>query len=427
MTPLAWGQPFSWRGREKARSTRDSELRAAAKALLAADPAISEWRDLCEYDPRVIAAVVLAEDRHFWRHHGIDWSAVRAATIKNLLNRRIVFGASTIPMQVARMLQGWSKPTYARKLRESLLALWLVARHERATVLEVYVNLLPVVSGTRGLVAGGSQLIGRNPCRQLSVFEATLVAAAASVCPDTSSGSIAHFSTWLNDKQMRLVEDLVESGDISAREAAEASVQIARTWASSDEVRRERNDSRAVRHDSTTPARFLGSSADRARRRAIGWALAQIGTTEKPAGDGAAEVGTGVGCWLSEFGMSGVGWCGAFVGYALRVVAGIREIDVRVVWAPHVLEDAIEGRLGWRSVFHPRDALPGDVALFSWDRSGDPEHLGFVVANDQAGSILHTVEGNTTRDGRGDESDGGGVFLRERPYDVIVACARPRY
>jgi hypothetical protein len=412
---------FSDKGKNK--SARAGSLTAAAKAVLATDRAVSEWRSLHEIDPLLVAAVVLAEDRHFWRHRGIDWSAVRAAAIKNVEQRRIRFGASTIPMQVARMLRGWSKRSYARKLGESLLALWLVARYQRESLLEVYLNLVPVVSGTRGLVAGSFHLIGSDPC-QLSVFDATLLAAAVSVCPETAPGSTARFATWLYDKQMRLVEDLMESGHINAHEAAAASAQVAAKWGGSNGEL-----TRAMTLPTSPWARLksVGWPGARARHGAIRWALAQVGTTEHSKAGGAANPDGRVETWLREFGMTGVGWCGGFVGYGLRVVAGISEIDTRVVWVPHVLEDAFVGRLGWDCLVHPRDALPGDVALFTWDGSRVPQHIGFVIANDRVRSVMLTVEGNTTRDGTGDQSHGGGVFVRQRSYDVIVICARPMY
>jgi hypothetical protein len=410
---------LSCRGKRWARQARGTRLRATARAQLSADPAASIWADLHEFDRRIVTALVLAEDRRFWIHHGIDWSAVRAAAVRNLQHRRIIFGASTIPMQVAQMLRAWSTRTYARKLRESLLAVWLVVRYGREPVLEIYLNLVPVVSGTRGVVAGSLHWAGCDPRRQVSVLDATLVAAAVSVCPDPSSETTAPFASWLHDKQMRLIEDLLESGEITPPEAAAASFEIATKWASADNAH-DISDDRAF-----PPTSSLGSTAVRARRRALRWALAQVGTTDSPT-DGAEADGR-VESWLHEFGMSGVGWCGAFVGYALRLVAGIHTIDVRVVWVPYVLEDAGAGRLGWESIVHPCDAGPGDVALFNWEGSHEPQHIGFVIANDPARSVVHTVEGNTTRDGKGDQADGGGVFVRERPYGVIVACARPRY
>ena len=214
----------------KTRSVRDGHLIAAAQAVLAADPAVSEWRSIHQLDARLVAAVVMSEDRHFWRHHGIDWSAAWAAAKANLRGWQVRFGASTLPMQVVRMLHRWSKRSYTRKLRESLLAWWLIARYERETVLEVYLNIVPFAAGTRGVVAGAARLLKRDPV-ELSLFDATLLAAALTD-PELPPGSTPAFIDWLRVKQRRVVDDLVEAGNADAAEAAAAAAQIESTWGS---------------------------------------------------------------------------------------------------------------------------------------------------------------------------------------------------
>src|SRR2546421_2555841 len=177
------------------RTSRAARLIAAAQSILRTGSAESEWRRLPELDARLLAAVVLAEDRHFWRHRGVDWSAARAATVRNVRERRTRFGASTIPMQVARMMRGWSRRTYARKLAEAVLGCWLIARHSREAVLEVYVNLAPFAAGTRGVASGCRRLLDCDP-GQLRLFEATLPSAAPSG-PPIAPGSTPRLAPWL--------------------------------------------------------------------------------------------------------------------------------------------------------------------------------------------------------------------------------------
>jgi hypothetical protein len=155
----------------------------------------------------------------------------------------------------------------------------------------------------------------------------------------------------------------------------------------------------------------------------LAWARGQVGTTECVSGSDHERIDL----WQREFGLLGVAWCGCFVGYGLRVVAGITEIDDRVVWVPFVPEDALAGRHGWSCLVRATEAVPGDVAVLSWKATGEPEHVGFVIANDPARRVMRTVEGNTTSGDDGDQAVGGGVFERQRPYERIIACARPRY
>jgi hypothetical protein len=399
----------------------DARLRAVAKRVLAADSAVSEWRDLDEIEPLVVGAIVMVEDRNFWLHSGIDWSSVRRAAINNFRYRRKLLGASTIPMQVARMLRGWHKRTYTRKLRESLLALYLVRRYGRVAILEAYLNLIPVMVGTRGAVAGAKSLLGRDAA-ELTLFEVTQLAVTPSVCPAAVPEPTDRRATWYCSQQMRLIEDLLESDTITARDAAVAMAKVAARW----EIWRDADGGFPI--DRFLLTRAVVSPWDRRRRRAVGWALSNVGTIASQTDEGRSPRESRVKCWLREFGVTGPVWCGAFVGYGLRVAARISEVDERVLCVPHVLEDARNGRAGWKCIVGAQDAVSGDVALFSGarDRSSEPEHMGFVVANDHSRRCLYTVECNTTPDGCGDRSNGG-VYLRQRGYDQVVACTRPRY
>jgi hypothetical protein len=164
------------------------------------------------------------------------------------------------------------------------------------------------------------------------------------------------------------------------------------------------------------------------RSRLLLWARDQLGTTERTPGSPPTDCRHNrIDAWQREFGLSGVAWCGCFVGYGLRVVAGIADIDDRIVWVPFIPEDARAGRHGWSCLVPAVDAVPGDVGLLCWNAEGEPEHTGFVIANHPTRRVMRTIEGNTTTGDDGDQSRGGGVFERERPYDCIVACARPRY
>ena len=88
--------------------------RPAATVVLAADgaplrfflPADERWRlplPLAEMGADLPRAVVASEDRRFGRHPGVDVLAVARAAWQNLTSGRVVSGASTLPMQLARM------------------------------------------------------------------------------------------------------------------------------------------------------------------------------------------------------------------------------------------------------------------------------------------------------------------------------------
>ena len=67
----------------------------------------------------------------------------------------------------------------------------------------------------------------------------------------------------------------------------------------------------------------------------------------------------------------------------------------------------------------------GDIVFFDWDRSGDCDHVGYVIA--AGGSQVTTVEGNTSSGNSGSQSNGDGVYRRYRTYSQIAHVVRPKY
>jgi hypothetical protein len=130
-----------------------------------------------------------------------------------------------------------------------------------------------------------------------------------------------------------------------------------------------------------------------------------------------------VSSWLRDFGMDGEPWCGAFVGYALRRVAGI-QVPNGAVYTPNIIDCARAKTGGFEGWYPWARRRPGDLVLLKWPGiSWEPcDHVGIL---DEDG--VHTIEGNTSPDSGGSQNDGGGVYRRRRDAAVIVGCARPRY
>ncbi|MGE3525321.1 MAG: transglycosylase domain-containing protein [Gemmatimonadales bacterium] len=77
---------------------------ALLRTTRAEDGSRQAWVRLDEMDPDLLAAFVAVEDRRFYQHHGVDPRAVARALRQNLGSGRVVSGASTITMQLARLL-----------------------------------------------------------------------------------------------------------------------------------------------------------------------------------------------------------------------------------------------------------------------------------------------------------------------------------
>ncbi|MBQ4331075.1 MAG: transglycosylase domain-containing protein, partial [Spirochaetaceae bacterium] len=64
-----------------------------------------EWYDLDQLPPRVVEVFLAAEDQRFYQHRGVDFVAVVRAAVQNLQEGRRVSGASTITMQLVRLVE----------------------------------------------------------------------------------------------------------------------------------------------------------------------------------------------------------------------------------------------------------------------------------------------------------------------------------
>jgi len=105
--------------------------------------------------PRQIKDVfIFAEDKRFYRHGGVDGLAVLRALYQNISRGRRVSGASTITMQLTRIIsQADGRRTSGTKIVEMINAMRLEARFSKDEILEMYINSLPFGFSTEGVTS----------------------------------------------------------------------------------------------------------------------------------------------------------------------------------------------------------------------------------------------------------------------------------
>jgi penicillin-binding protein 1C len=122
-----------------------------------------------------LQAIVAAEDRRFWQHGATDPKAIGRAIVQAVQARRIVSGASTITMQLARMVEP-TAATFGGKLKEVWLAWRLAAGMTRSQILQAYVNRLPMGGNIYGVEAAARIYFGVG-AEDLNLAQASLLAA----------------------------------------------------------------------------------------------------------------------------------------------------------------------------------------------------------------------------------------------------------
>jgi penicillin-binding protein 1A len=177
--------------------------------------------------PRYVSdAVIATEDQRFYDHHGVDpFGMVRAAFI-NLREGRTVQGGSTLTQQLAKNLYLSSDRTFARKLEEFTLALWLESRLTKSDILELYLNRVYLGSGAYGIDAASRRYF-RKPARNLTLGEAAMIAgllkAPSKYSPLSNPGSA-------RARARIVLSQMQEAGFISEDDERKAADEVSRSF-----------------------------------------------------------------------------------------------------------------------------------------------------------------------------------------------------
>jgi penicillin-binding protein 1C len=136
-----------------------------------------KWRmytKLDEITPTLQKAFINKEDRWFYWHPGVNPVAITRALFNNIIKHKRTSGASTITMQVARMLEPKER-TVTSKLKEIFRAFQLEMNFNKKEILQLYLNLVPYGSNIEGVKSAAYIYFGKSPA-QLSIAEATTLA-----------------------------------------------------------------------------------------------------------------------------------------------------------------------------------------------------------------------------------------------------------
>lgn len=120
-------------------------------------------------------ATIAVEDARFYDHHGIDPKGVLRAAWTNYQAGRVVEGASTITMQVARTLFLNRERTLRRKLREMILAWRIEQRFSKDDILKMYLNQVFYGHNAYGIEAA-AQIYFDKSAKELTMGEGMLIA-----------------------------------------------------------------------------------------------------------------------------------------------------------------------------------------------------------------------------------------------------------
>lgn len=156
-------------------------------------------------------ALILFEDKRFYRHWGVDILALGRALRQNIRTGHVVSGGSTLTMQVIRMMQENPPRNLLQKVKEAILATRLELRCSKDEILNLYASHAPFGGNVVGIGAASWRYFGRDP-QDLSWAEAATLAvlpnAPALIHPGKNREK-------LRMKRNRLLDKLFEKGIIT--------------------------------------------------------------------------------------------------------------------------------------------------------------------------------------------------------------------
>ncbi len=136
-----------------------------------------QWRfpvPLDKMSPWLLLATIAVEDERFRSHAGVDPIAVLRAAGQNISSGCVVSGASTLTMQVCRMMDDRPR-SWRSKIIESFRAVQLERIYAKDRILETYLNMAPYGGNICGVEAA-SRAYFDKPAAELALGEAALLA-----------------------------------------------------------------------------------------------------------------------------------------------------------------------------------------------------------------------------------------------------------
>nr|WP_246301157.1 penicillin-binding protein 1C [Rhizobium rhizolycopersici] len=164
---------------EKAREVSREVVDADGRLLRAFATSEGLWRlrtTSKDVDPQFVRMLLAYEDQRFYEHRGIDPLALLRAAGQLVSHARIVSGASTLSMQVARLIEPREGRSLLAKARQIARAIQIERRLGKAEILDLYLTHAPYGGNLEGVRAASLSYFGKEP-KRLSVAEAALLVA----------------------------------------------------------------------------------------------------------------------------------------------------------------------------------------------------------------------------------------------------------
>jgi penicillin-binding protein 1A len=161
--------------------------------------------------PQLVKALIATEDRDFYSHWGVKWTAILRAVVVNALKGQRAQGGSTITQQLARQLFLTREKTLERKIKEWMMAIKLERSYAKDEILEMYFNHNYYGNGAYGIEAAAMAYFNK-PAHDLDLMESAVL---VGLLPAPSRYSPLTNPEAAKSRRNTVLRSLVSTGDLT--------------------------------------------------------------------------------------------------------------------------------------------------------------------------------------------------------------------
>ncbi len=162
---------------------------------------------------RFLSALIDTEDKRFYRHFGIDLISL-ANDIVGLATSDVRTGASTITMQLAKVVSFDREQVFIRKFKEMITALQIERQLTKDEILTLYVNIMSFGKNAYGVQAAAHTYYGK-PAAELNLPQLAML---AGILKKPEGGNPINGPEWALKRRNLVLRRMRSQGSISEAE-----------------------------------------------------------------------------------------------------------------------------------------------------------------------------------------------------------------
>lgn len=172
---------------------------------------------LADVPRHFIAGLINTEDKRFYQHGGIDFISL-ANDVVALATSDVRTGASTLTMQLAKVVSFSHRQQFIRKFKEMLLATKVEAELTKDEILELYVNIMAFGKHAYGVQAAAYTYYGK-PVAELTLAQQAML---AGIIKKPEAGNPINGPAWALERRNLVLRRMRQQGAIGEAEYAAA-------------------------------------------------------------------------------------------------------------------------------------------------------------------------------------------------------------